>query len=462
MSVFENIELLAKAWEAGSYNATPDTLIQGAAVQKEDLSPVMQVVTYEDKALKLQKELSVENCKSTTIQFNRQLSYGTRGGSAVGEGMVGQEQTSDILRVVIPMSYYAEIRKATVQAEIVDTFDGVGAKDRQAADAALRLAGDIEMDLFRGQADFSNLGVFDGNPFMVPKLFNMHGLDLQVRQSDSQKQAQDLMFNAFGGSTSVVIPVGAALDQGPVEDAAVRSAMNWGNANKLYLDPLTLAAYNKIGFNKERIPLGGAAVSSTGSGLRVQVTSNGEITLEASPFLRGRTAPDPANSNASAPTHALASATVGGTVTTFVAGEIYTYNVTTVNELGESIASASSTVTIAATGDVVNVTITPPGSNFRYFRVYRSAANASSTAFIGAVIAAPTGNTTFRDMNNKVPGFVTGFLVQSNTMAIKQMAPFTRLKMPMNQLAYPEAYYRFCGLAVYKPRMNVLLDNLVG
>ena len=33
-----------------------------------------------------------------------------------------------------------------------------------ANDAAIKLAADIEFDGFRGQSDFSNAGVFDGNP----------------------------------------------------------------------------------------------------------------------------------------------------------------------------------------------------------------------------------------------------------------------------------------------------------
>ena len=41
---------------------------------------------------------------------------------------------------------------------MVATFDGVKAEDRVEAEAALKLAGDIEFALFRGKSAYSNAG----------------------------------------------------------------------------------------------------------------------------------------------------------------------------------------------------------------------------------------------------------------------------------------------------------------
>jgi hypothetical protein len=60
------------------------------------------------------------------------------------------------VRAVVPMAYYSTTRRVTVAANMIGAFDGVKAEDRAAADAAMKLAGDIEFDCFRGQADFSN------------------------------------------------------------------------------------------------------------------------------------------------------------------------------------------------------------------------------------------------------------------------------------------------------------------
>jgi hypothetical protein len=269
MADLGTIQQLVKALEAGQYNAAPSTLVQGSALQVEDLSPVMEVVTFDNEHIKLQKMVKVETCKSMLAQFNRQLSYGQWGGSAQYEGAVGVEQTSDYVRIVVPMCFYSHVRKVSLQATLVATADGVKADDRAAKDAAMSIAADIEFDLFRGKADFSNAGVFDGNPLVVPQLPNMLGLDPQIRQSDAQRNAQDLMFASFGSSDSVVLPGGGAsvstgasatsgiLTQENIEDASVRSALNFGNADKLLVDPKVLSAYNKLTYSKERIILAG-------------------------------------------------------------------------------------------------------------------------------------------------------------------------------------------------------------
>lgn len=461
----EVTQQLLKALEAGSYNAAPSTLVQGSALQIEDLSPVMNVVTFDEKHIKLQKGLKVESCKSNLAQFDRQLSYGVFGGSATGEGGVGQEEDSQFVRVVVPMAYYSHVRRVTVVANMVATVDGVKAEERAASDAAKKIAGDIEFDLFRGKADFSNAGVFDGNPSAIPALPNMLGLDAQIRMSDSERNAKDLMFSEFGSDDTVVISVGGTLTQDAIEDGSVRSAMNLGEADKLYVDPKVLSGYNKITFGSgQRFNLAGninSPVDTAGGDLRKQWVSGGTVSIEASRFLSGKTKPAAARSNGpAAPTIATAAA---GTDATIPAGT-YVYYVTSCNELGESPASASASQAVAAT-EHVTVTITPPGSGtVRYFNVYRSSAggSAATAKFIGRIDRGTSATVAFTDLGNKKPGFVTGFLTQADTMMIKELAPYSRLKLAVTDLSTPEAHFRFAALAVTQPRKNVLLDNLVG
>jgi len=458
----EVTQALLKALEAGNYNQAPSTLVQGGSLQIEDLSPVMHNVTFDDSHIKLQKMVKVDSCKSTLAQFNRQLSYGVFGGSAQLEGAVGQEETSDFVRIVVPMAYYSHIRRVSVVANMVDTADGVKAEERAASDAAKKLAADIEFDLFRGKADFSNAGLFDGNMLAIPGLPSMLGLDAQIRQSDSERNATDLMFGEYGSDDTVVINGGGTLSQDMLEDASVRSAMNLGSADKLLVDPKVLSAYNKISFGKERIVLAGSAQDATGAELRKQWVSNGTVNLEASRFLSGKTRPASARSNGpTAPV--LASLTPAPAGTSLPVGT-YNYYITSVNELGES-PKSNVLSQAAAVGDQMTVAITPPGSGtVRYFNVYRSAAggSAASARFIGRVSYTGASPTNFLDLNNKRPGFVTGFLVQGDTMAMKELSPYSRLKLAVSDLSIPEAHFRFCALAVHEPRKNVLIDNLVG
>lgn len=474
MNALESIQALVKALEAGGYNAAPSTLVQGAALQIEDLSPVMENVTFDDSHIKLQKMLKVESCKSTLAQFDRQLSYGIFGGAAQLEGNVGQEENADYVRITVPMCFYSHTRRTTLVSTMVATVDGKKADEREAANAAKKIAGDIEFDLFRGKADFSNGGVFDGNPLAIPGLPNILGLDAQIRQSDNQRNAHDLMFGEFGSNDSVVIQGGGgggassqSLTQSNIEDAMTRSAMNMGSADKLVLDPKTLSAYNKITFAKERIVLAGSPTGQTGSELGKQWTSQGTCTIEASRFLSGKTGPAPSRSSGpTAPaTVTSASVTVAGVVTPFIAGDVYIYYVTSGNEVGESNASPSTSVTVAASGDELQVTTTVPSGTNRFFNVYRTPANGglATAKYIGRVIVTAGVTTTiFYDLGNRVPGFVTGYLLQGDTMQVMELSPYSRLKLAVTDLSTPEAHFRFLTLAVTQPRKNVLIDNLQG
>jgi hypothetical protein len=467
MNAIDSIQQLVKAIEAGNYDAAPSKLTQGPALQVEDLDAMMHNVTYDNTHIKLQKDLKVESCKSTTAQFDRQLSYGVWGGSAQLEGNVGQEETSQVVRIVVPMSFYSHTRRVTLASTMVTTVDGKKSDERAAADAALKLAGDIEFDCFRGKGDFSNSGVYDGNPLLIAALPNMMGVDQQIRMSDAQRNSQDLMFGEFGSDDTVVIPGGSTLSQDNIEDAHTRSQMNLGDAEQLYVDPKVLSNYNKIAFTKDRIILAGSPQESQGADLRTQWVSNGTVKLVASRFLSGKTKPQSARSSGpGAPqTVSGAAGAISGVTTAFLSGQVYQYYVTSVNEIGESKRTVESGgVTIGTNGHGVTLTITHPASGVvRYYNVYRSAAGGTvdSCKFIGRVKQADSGSTTdFIDIGNKQPGFVTGYLIQKDTMALKELCSYSRLKLAVTDLSQPEAHFRFCTLAMYEPRKNVLVDNL--
>ncbi len=457
----ENLQSLMKALEAGAQNAAPSTLVQGAALQVEDLSPVMHNVTFGDQHIKMQKSLSVKDAKSQLIQFNRQLDYGIFGGSAQFEGGIGEEDTSSYVRAVVPMAYYSTTRRVTVAANMIGAFDGVKAEDRAADDATKKLAGDVEFDIFHGQAHFSNAGQFDGNPLAVAQVPNMVGLDQQIRQSDDQSNTQDLMFAEFGSDQSVVLAVNGSLTQSILEDSAVRSAMNMGAADSLHLDPISLAQYNKISHNKERIMLAGSPQEATGANLRTQWTSSGAIALEPSRFLAGKTKPARSRAGSPAAPAAPAVAALASAGSLLQAG-VYQYRVTAVSMRGESAISAAASATVAADGDGVQLTITAV-SGAQYYNVYRSAkdGSAADVKFIGR-IRQGAGNPVFADLGNKSPGFVTGYLLQKDTMALHQLAAYSKLKLAISDLSLPEAHFRFLCLAVYQPRKNVILDNISG
>ena len=460
--MLEQIQTLLKALEAGSYNAAPSTLTQGAALQIEDLSPVMHNVTFKDKHIKLQKEFTKSEAKTTLVQFDRQLDYGIFGASAQFEGGVGQEETSDYVRAVVPMSYYSHVRRVTIASNLVNTVDGVKAEDRAQKDGAMKIAGDVEFDIIQGQSDFSNAGVFDGNPVQIAQVPNMVGIDVQIRQSDAEANTQDLMFAEFGSSLSVVLPANGTITQSIVEDASVRSAMNLGAASKFLTDPIALSAYNKIAHAKERIMLAGSPQEATGAHLRTQWTSNAVVEMEGSRFLSGKT--QPARARSSAPAAPVAPTLAdAGAASSLLAAANYTYYVTAVSILGESPASPTASITPALAGNSVTVTITAV-SGAAYYNVYRTTAGFNTVAnakFIGR-IKQGAGNPVFTDLGNRSPGSVKAYLLDMEGFGLHELAPYSELKLAVSELSLPSASFRFLCTAAYEPRKSVIIDNVNG
>lgn len=467
MNPLAQIQDLVKALEAGNYDAAPSTLVQGSALQIEDLNPVMVMVIAEEKHIKLQKLIPVESSKSTTFQFNRQLSVGIMGGSAQVEGTVGQEETSDYVRITIPMTYYSHIRRVTVASTLVASSDGKKSDERAAQDAAKKVSFDVEFDLFRGLDDFSNAGAFDGNPLTTANLMpNMHGLSLQVRQSDYQVNSRDAMFAEFGSDQTVVLSGGGStLTQGLIEDGALRSSLGFGEADKLVVDPVVLANYNKISFGKERIILAGSPQDATGGDLRRQWVSGGTVNVEASQFLRGKFKPAPVRQNSPVAPTSISLAAASATNPTGLAAGNYYYFATAGNEAGESSPTAAVLVSGVTANYKVTVTITHSSGVYRFFNVYRSpvGGTAAQAKFIGRCIpTAGSASTDFVDLNGKVPASVSGYFLQKDGATIRELAPYSRLKLAVSDLSMPEAHYRFLGLAVETPRKFVLIDNLNG
>ena len=337
----KTLESLVKTLEAGNYNVAPGQLVQGSALQIENLEPVMHNVTFDDSHIKLQKLFSVKKAKSLLVQFNRQLSYGRFGGSAQREGAVGDLNVGDYIRATVPMCFYSCVERVTVAANMVETMDGKKAEDREADNAAIKISADIEFDSFKGKADFSNNGVFDGNPSVMPELPNMLGVDAQVRMSDILVSTQDLMFASYGSNQSVVLSQNGAMNQPIIESAALRSRMNMGKAETLFVDPVILSGYNTsvalgTGVNSlQRIMLAGSAQDASGADLRRQWVSNGTVGIEDSRFLSGKTAPlRPmiGSPNPPATVTGVASGS-GALIPASPAG--YVYAVTAENELGE-------------------------------------------------------------------------------------------------------------------------------
>lgn len=459
--LLNQLEKLTKTLEAGVPNAAPDQLVQGAALQGTDISPVLHNATWGDAQLYIGQKLSVKPAKSLLVQFNRRLSYGQFGSSAQIEGAVGPEQVGRFVRITVPMGFYSQVRRTSLPAAMVATVNNLDMEETQSADAAMVIAGDTEFDCLRGKDSFSNGGVFDGADSAIPALPNIKGIACHIRQSDRRRDAKDLMFAEYGADDSVTLNVGGVLQQRDILQSYTRGVMNHSRANVLLLDPLTMGSYNEVAFGKERIVLAGSPQQSTGADLRRQAVPGGVVTLDMVRFLSGKTRPqmDPSPLAPAAPALTL---TQAADRTNFALNDALVYYATGVNEAGEGTPSTVQNITITAAGNRVEAAVTSTGGSPRYWNLYRSnpGGSARDAKFIGSVLANTVGPTTFIDLTNKIPGFVTGMLLDWESMDIAELSSFSQLDIAPTDLSKPKAFYRFLTLRVELPRRNVILDNL--
>lgn len=471
--VLEKVTTIMKALEAGYAMGPAGTATQGAALQRQDLQGIMNNVTYQSSMLVLQKIIPTRVAKSMTVEFRRQLSYGGLQGIATVEVSAGKSITGDYESLLAAMAFYTVSSVVSFAATQVQTFDGVQNEEREAHNAAMNIAAAIEIDLFRGHADFSNGGVFDGAPSAMPLgtvMPGMIGLDPQIRQANLSYMARSLDMFEYGAGGSTILSVGGTLAQANIEDGLSHSVMNFGEARTLYLDPLTIAAYNKIIFNKEHSYINNGTMPPTTSGAQLtqQWTANGQCSLVPSRFLSGKTSPPPTLTvgTPSAPTVAGARA---ASTTGFLNNNVVCYFVTGVNEQGEGTASSNVTVTATANGDQFNLTITAAEGNSSYwYNVYSTApgtatvSNTTNYKFIGRVKATAGGvlSTTFNDLGNFLPGAVTGFLLDKSGIERPQLSGFSKLSGATVDTALRNLYVQAETIIAITPAKNVLFTNL--
>jgi hypothetical protein len=142
----------------------------------------------------------------------------------------------------------------------------------------------------------------------------------------------------------------------------------------------------------------------------------------------------------------------------------YWYLVTAVNEKGEGIPAQVAVNGVTANQQVA-MDITAQGAvGTRFFNVYRTEPGqpAASAKFIGRLANTGAGAIEFVDLGNKKPGFVNAYLLEKGSAAMHELAPYSRLKLGIQDLSTPEAHFCFKTLAVYEPRKNVIVDNLKG
>jgi hypothetical protein len=141
--------------------------------------------------------------------------------------------------------------------------------------------------------------------------------------------------------------------------------------------------------------------------------------------------------------------------------------------MNESVLTYTASVTgVVATGSVA-LTITPSGSTAVAFRVFRSGlgytlgtgSDARQFRFIGEIAANGSTAVTFTDLNTKIPGSETIFLLDldESDMALdmRYLLPLTKIDLYAQSLFMPWAVAAIMAPRVRIPKFHGIIRNYV-
>jgi hypothetical protein len=167
-------------------------------------------------------------------------------------------------------------------------------------------------------------------------------------------------------------------------------------------------------------------------------------------------------------TAATGAAAAGSAFTSAYAGS-YIYAVAAADaSMNESVLTLTASVTGVLANAGVTLTITPSGSGAVAFRVFRSGLGYTGTdarqfRFIGEVAANGASAVTFVDLNTKIPGSETIFLLdlddQDMALDMRYLLPLTKIELYAQSLYFPWAVAAIMAPRVRIPKFHGMVRN---
>jgi hypothetical protein len=207
----------------------------------ESIDGTLKSVTYDSSHIVLWGALPQDRAYSLVEQFVRTNSYGDGGSPFVPESASPQMNDSEYNRHAMKVVFLATRRGVSLPATLVRMQFGADLESREAESGTLWMLEKLERSLYKGMADYSNNGKFDGAVSAVPsKIQNIElmGLEYQVVSGDADYTAQAAAFEGFGGTQSVVADLnGELIDESVIEDLANVIVENFGHPSELHAAP---------------------------------------------------------------------------------------------------------------------------------------------------------------------------------------------------------------------------------
>lgn len=455
----DQVSELRKAIEAG-YGTDVSTLTGGGALRIQSLEKTMLATIQENKHFALFNELAKTNATATVDEWTEQSSVGGfLGGSTNTElGTIAAAQGQYARRVGMvkylmtrrEVSFVTTLQNALADAEAVEAQNG-----------ALQLLSDAEYLCW------------EGDDAVVPTEFA--GIKAQIIGGVAAGQVSgDNVLDAAGSSLASIDLINKAAAQ-------IAGYGNFGTPTHIFMSQLTQSDFDTGLDPAFRVPLtdvpgGGIQLGSPVVGIR---TSWGNIKTVNDVFIRDERQQMPfevdfptvaAANNTFKPTLAV-DASANDAASKFGATHAgnYYYLVTGVNASGQSTGVISGQIAVAAGKKAVLTITASAGGQETGYVIYRSrlnGTNAPSDFRQVARIAKAGATTTYTDLNRKIPGTTTAYVLNmapgAQAITWRQLLPMLKFPLyPTVSATIPWAQLMFGYLRIGKRKHHVIIENVV-
>lgn len=447
----KEVEELNKALSISqNYGTTaPNSLVQGGALSVEDLDRTLKLVTHGLEHLKLWKDIIKERVPQTVHEYNVQNSYGQEVSPFFQMGGTPQSTDAQYAREVIQVKYLGTQGQVQHDLTLIQAAHGPVIA-REVKNKTIELLARNERTMFEADSDINSLE-YDG----IEK-------QIMVKEQDSKyKSTAFAGYESAGADDSVIIDVRGSFDDELAEDMALKNVNNFGMAMDCYLGTDIHSSFSRSFYQKQR-NLPGDTLTS---GNRVKEhTGTLDFRFKPSLFNRPRKSPLAGSVSASAaPTTANGAGAANGD-SEFAGGDAgtYSYVISAVYKDGETVASASEEIVVAA-GDGVSTEISYTGQPL-YFNVFRAPVGTTAGhEFIGRIAPAGSGAAHLIDLNAYLPGAAKAYLLMHDrdVLCWKQLGSMIKYDLAVTDTSYKWLQLMYGTPLVSAGRKNVIAKNIV-
>jgi hypothetical protein len=478
-------EELLKTLQVGhGYLGSPTSLVGGGALGVESIDSTLKSVTYDATNLVMWPSIAQDRAYSLVEQYVRTNAYGDGGSPYIPESGSPVMNDAEYNRHAQKVVFFSTRRGVSLASTLVRQNFGGDVEGRETQSGTLWLLEKLEREMYKGNADFSNAGKFDGAIGSIPgkmQNLNLMGCEQQIRMGDADYSGQARAFDGYGGDQSVIQSKdGDILNESDIETLANVLVENFGRPAELHIAPKQLSDFIKQFYPKERVNQLGVESGRAGYIVREMVTTAGGIQLRPNVFLKPKEGKKSVSDRAGVPNapaglenaatqnvlsgqaNALDQAAVSSKLKS---GEIYVYEVTACNEQGEGAGSVVSvSATISADGNSVSFKIVDPSSGNAptHYAVYRTgSAGTGAKSFIGYV-ARSAAKTSFTDLGNKSGGSATAYMLdmRPEIMVWKQLSPLLKINLAAISTAKEFLLWLSGCLLIFAPRKSGIIENI--